>query len=170
MSPTWTADTAVLQKILTHRMYSSPRRALILLTGAVALSFGPGQLFAATFVPTYTGTGTTEQQNATTAALNSLASYFNDVISLPATINIADLGNGGILGSSSVPTWTAYTGGFYYPSPLYNVLTGTTAPAITMNMNINSSVAWEYGAVPPPGGKYSWQSVVMHEIIHSMGF
>lgn len=168
--PAWTVDTAVLPKTLIHRMYSSPRKAFTLLTGAVVLSVGPSQLFAVTFTPTYTGTGTAEQKNATTAALNSLASYFTDAINLPATINIVDSGGGGTLGSSSVSTWTAYTGGLFYPSPLYNVLTSTAAPAITMDMNINPSTVWEYGAVTPTGGSFSWQSVVMHEIIHSMGF
>ena len=135
----------------------------------VAISIASTKLLGLSFTPTYTG-GTTEQQNATTSALNSLAAYFGGTAALPVSIEIKDLNSSSTLGTSSIGTWTARSG-VYYPSPLYNVLDSVNPiPAITISMNINTGISWEFGATTPTGGKYSWQSVVMHEALHSMGF
>jgi len=54
--------------------------------------------------------------------------------------------------------------------PLYNLLTATTPVGMTMTMNINAGINWDLGAATPGAGVYSWQSVVMHEALHSLGF
>lgn len=123
------------------------------------------------FTPVYAG-GTGAQTAATTAALNSLAGYFNSAITLNVSVTIGDLGNTGTLGSSSASF--SQTGGYYQPTPLYNLKTSTdlggAATSITISMNNNASVTWGYGATAPGVGNYSWQTVVMHEVLHSMGF
>ncbi len=151
-------------------MNSIRYKTLACLAGALSLTTGAQPLLALSFTPTYTG-GDAQTQNATTAALNALAAYFGNSVALPVQVTIGDLGNTGTLGSSSVSSWEQLGGsGVFYPSPLRNVLNSTTPIAITISMNINASVSWEYGATTPTGGKYSWQSVVMHEALHSMGF
>lgn len=141
------------------------------LTGVLACCAATTRLSAAfVFNPSYTG-GTLEQQNATTAALNSLASNFGNNVVLPLNITIGDLGNTGTLGSSSISLWQQIGGsGPFYPSPLYNILTATPPVAMTLSMNNNPSITWGYAAAAPGAGNYSWQSVVMHEALHSLGF
>lgn len=124
-----------------------------------------------TFVPVYIG-GDGTQQTATTNALNSLATYFTDNITLRVEVTITDLGNSSTLGSSSANF--ALHSGLYHPTPLYNLktstdLTGTTT-SITITMNTNAGISWGYGTGAPGASNYSWQTVVLHEVVHSMGF
>ena len=123
------------------------------------------------FVPVYVG-GDSTQQTATTSALNSLAAYFADNITLRVQVTIGDLGNSTTLGSSSASF--SLTSGFYNPTPLYNLKTGTdlagASVSITISMNTNAGINWGYGTGAPGASNYSWQTVVLHEVVHSMGF
>lgn len=124
-----------------------------------------------TFTANYTG-GTVQQQTATTAAMNSLAAFFSNSINLKVAVTITDLGNSSTLGSSSANF--SQSGTYFYATPLFNAVTSTdlagATTSVTITMNTNSGINWGYAASAPGAGNYSWQSVVMHEVIHSMGF
>jgi|GEM_PF-1942271 len=123
------------------------------------------------FTTVFSG-GDTTQQNATTAALNSLAGYFSNNITLKVSVTIGDLNNADTLGSSSASF--SQDGTYFYTTPLYNVRTSTdlsgSATSVTINMNTNAGITWGYSAGAPGTAAYSWQTVIMHEVIHSMGF
>jgi len=135
---------------------------------AFVFSFAPAQM---TLTPVYTG-GNGTQQAATTAALNSLAGYFTNSANFRVSVTIGDLGSTGTLGTSSANF--AQSGMYFYATPLFNVVTNTdlggATTSMTISMNNNASITWGYNAGLPGTGAYSWQSVVMHEVLHSMGF
>ena len=118
--------------------------------------------------------GTAEQQTSTTDALNRLKSYFTpSTINLRVEVTIGNLGNTGTLGSSSAG-FSQRSDNLFYAAPLFNFLQGNdlagATTSITISMNNNSTVNWGYGTGAPGSGNYSWQTVVTHEILHSMGF
>ena len=124
-----------------------------------------------TFVPVYVG-GDGAQQTATTNALNSLATYFTDNITLRVQVTISDLGNASTLGSSSA-NFSIFSG-LYNPTPLFNLKSGTdlggATVSMTISMNTNAGISWGYGTGAPGASNFSWQTVVLHEVVHSMGF
>lgn len=127
------------------------------------------------FTTAFTG-GTTQEQTATTDALTRLSSFFTSTINLKVQVTIGNLGTTGTLGSSSADFSLRTADNLFYATPLFNLLTGTnldgsgSAPSITISMNNNASVNWGYGTGAPGVNFFSWQTVITHEILHSMGF
>lgn len=135
-----------------------------------ALTFTP----VFTFDPNTTPTVQQQQQQATNEALTNLAKYFQPSnITLRVDFKFQDLGNTGTLGQAG-PAGFDVRNGVYYAQALFNWLAKNDvnggAIALNVEMNTNASVNWFYGASQPPAGQYSWQSVIMHEVGHSMGF
>ncbi|MDQ3201293.1 MAG: hypothetical protein M3Q94_03880 [Pseudomonadota bacterium] len=135
-----------------------------------AISFTP----VFTFDPNTTPTVRQQQQQATTDALNNLAKYFQPSnITLRVDFKFHDLGNTGTLGQAG-PAGFDVRNGVYFAQALFNLLAKNDvnggAVSLNVEMNTNASVTWFYGASTPPQGQYNWQSVIMHEVGHSMGF
>jgi hypothetical protein len=135
---------------------------------------------AITFTPVYTFDPATssavqqQQQQATNEALTNFAKYFQPSgITVRVDFSFKDLGNSGTLGQGG-PAGFDVRNNVYFAQALFNFLAKNDlnggAISLSVEMNTNASVAWFYGASTPPSGQYSWQSVIMHEVGHSMGF
>ena len=135
---------------------------------------------ALTFTPVFTFDPATppavqqQQQQATTQALTNLAKFFQPSnITVRVEFQFKDLGNTGTLGQAG-PAGFDVRNNVYYAQALFNFLAKNDvaggAISLTVEMNTNPSTAWFYDASTPPAGQYSWQSVIMHEVGHSMGF
>ncbi|MFL6584259.1 MAG: hypothetical protein ACJ8KU_07050 [Chthoniobacterales bacterium] len=145
----------------------------------LALQFAAlGSASAITFTPVFDQAATDpvsqQQQQATSDALNKFRTYFQPSnITVRVEFNFHDLGNTGTLGQGG-PAGFQVQNGVYYAQALYNFIAKSDlaggAVALNVEMNTNSSTSWFYGASTPPAGQYSWQSVVMHEVGHAMGF
>ncbi len=140
------------------------------LTSANALTFTP----VFTFDPATPPAVQQQQQQATTEALNNLAKYFQPSnITVRADFKFRDLGASGTLGQAG-PAGFDVRNGIYFAQALFNFLAKNDvnggAISLSVVMNTNASVTWFYGASTPPTTQYSWQSVIMHEVGHSMGF
>lgn len=155
------------------------RRAASFLT-AIALLATIASSRALTFSPVFTVDPNTppsvqdQQRQATIQALNNLATYFQPSnITLRVEFTFKNLGNTGTLGQAG-PSGFQQINGIYYAQALYNFITKTdvsgTTTTLSVEMNTNSSVKWNYTNTTPPAGEYSWQDVIMHEVGHSMGF
>lgn len=154
------------------------RRKLLLAALFAVLSFTSAN--ALTFTPVFTFDPATppavqqQQQQATTDALNNLAKYFQPSnITVRADFKFRDLGSSGTLGQAG-PSGFQVRNNIYFAQALFNFLTKNDvnggAISLSVEMNTNASVTWFYGASTPPSNQYSWQSVIMHEVGHSMGF
>lgn len=140
------------------------------ITSANALTFTP----VFTFDPATPPAVQQQQQQATTEALNNLAKYFQPSnIAVRADFKFRDLGSTGTLGQAG-PAGFDVRNGIYFAQALFNFLAKNDvnggAISLSVEMNTNASVTWFYGASTPPTNQYSWQSVIMHEVGHSMGF
>lgn len=135
---------------------------------------------ALTFTPVFTVDPATpaavqqQQQQATTEAVNNFAKYFQPSgINLRVDFTFRDLGDTGTLGQGG-PAGFDIRNNVYFAQALFNFLARNDvnggAISLSVEMNTNPSVTWFYGASTPPVGQYSWQSVIMHEVGHSMGF
>src|SRR3954466_5356167 len=143
---------------------------LIALATASALTFTP----VFTFDPATTPVVQQQQQQATTQALTNLARFFQPSnITVRVQFQFKDLGNTGTLGQAG-PAGFDVRNNVYYAQALFNFLTKNDvaggAGSLTVEINTNPSTNWFYDASTPPAGQYSWQSVIMHEVGHSMGF
>lgn len=152
------------------------RVSTVCLAVLASAAVGRSQL---TFLSNYTtdslgGRDGTALQNSTNSAMTSLAAYFTNNIKLNVQVTLQDLGNAQTLGTSSANFSQISGSGPYYATPLYNALTNTDVnggtTAITITMNTNAGINWGLGTGAPGSTNYSWQSVVMHEVLHSMGF
>lgn len=152
------------------------RAASVCFAFLMSATTGRSQL---TFLSNYTTTSLagrdgTALQNSTNAAMTSLAGYFTNNLSLKVQITLRDLGNTQTLGTSSANFFQIGGTGSYYATPLFNALTNTDTgganTSITITMNTNAGINWGLGTGAPGSTFYSWQSVVMHEVLHSMGF
>lgn len=137
-------------------------------------------LHALVFKPDYvvdpnTSAAVQQQQiDASNAALVNLATYFQPSnITLRVKITFKDLTNDGTLGQAG-PEGFQQINGVAYAQGLYNFLTRTDLAGATLTlsveMNTNATVKWNYTNSTPAAGEYSWQDVIMHEVGHSMGF
>ena len=93
-----------------------------------------------------------------------------------------DLGSGGLLGMAGSQAVKDFSGApraqTYYLLPLANKLAGTdlgpqfsTSSNITASFNSNPAVNWYFGTDGMvPSGKVDFESVVLHEIGHGLGF
>ncbi len=147
-----------------------PTRKLAAILGAIFLCASAGAQLV--FTTNFTG-GDSTQQNSVTTALNSLATNFTSSITLKVDVTISDLGNSSTLGTGG-PTAFQLNSGLYYAQPLFNLVTSTdlsgSTASLSIGMNVNAGITWFYGTGNPSAGQFSWQSVVMHEALHAMGF
>lgn len=163
----------------SHSLMFTRKPSLTLLVLTLALSFVL-EARALTFSPVYTvdsASSTTVQQQqiqATNAALANLATYFQPSnITLRVEFTFRDLGSTGTLGQAG-PAGFQVINGLYYAQALFNFVSQTDltgqVTSLSVEMNTNSSVVWNYSNTTPAAGQYSWQDVIMHEVGHSMGF
>jgi hypothetical protein len=155
---------------LRRKLFLAPLFVVLSITSAKALTFTP----VFTFDPATPPAVQQQQQQATTEALNNLARYFQPSnITVRADFKFRDLGNTGTLGQAG-PAGFDVRNGIYFAQALFNFLAKNDvnggAISLSVEMNTNASVTWFYGASTPPTNQYSWQSVIMHEVGHSMGF
>ncbi len=120
-------------------------------------------------------------QTAFTYAASIWATLVNSAVPIEINACWADMGSGGILGSSAAANnFRDFSGrpvaGTFYPVALANALHGSDLDAGVSDMNISYNLnqdafTWYYGTDGnPPGSDYDFVSVVLHEIAHGLGF
>jgi len=115
-------------------------------------------------------------------AVSILASVLPDNASFTVKASWAPIADKTVLGSTSIPLY--YGGAYinalnpkvYYPVALAEKISGTSLNSDSEGdivMTINSSIGntWYYGTdAKPTPGKYDLVTVVLHELIHGIGF
>ena len=122
-------------------------------------------------------------QNAFQAAVNIWQTEVSSAVPIFVEADFTDLGSSGLLGEAgSAANPQELLGGLaatFYPFPLANNLAGTDtgmalgpeASDITGQFNSNASVRWYFGTDGlTPSGKVDFESVVLHELGHGLGF
>jgi VCBS repeat-containing protein len=135
----------------------------------VTVSVSPANV-SFTFV--YGGSGwTPEAQSAMQTAANRLSSYL--VVNRPVTITYTATGqnqpNENFL-ASNYTTFTSSSPGFYGTVVQTEILTGvdTNGSAADSQISWNFAYPWALGNAVP-NNRYDFQSVAMHEMMHSLG-
>ena len=133
---------------------------------------------SATIQVTYSGF-TTAAKTAFQAAVDIWETKLDSSVAIKIQANWTNLGNTGILGSAGPVTFHGNFSGaeqqnVWYPAAIANKLHGSdldaTNPDIEANFN-NQFPNWYFGTTgPTPANKYDFESVVLHEIGHGIGF
>jgi hypothetical protein len=143
----------------------------------VGSSARPRDARAATIAVTYSGF-TTAARNAFQAAVDIWETKLNSPVTIRIQANFTNLGNTGILGSAGPNTFHRNFSGAkpdtWYPQAIANKIAGADLdPAsadISANFN-NQFPNWYFGTGGPgPANTYDFETVVMHEIGHGLGF
>lgn len=124
---------------------------------------------ASKFVVTYTGF-TPEAKAAFQRAVTMWQSKLSSPVPITVKASWEPLGPG-VLGSAG-PSYVWDVNGVLYADAVANKKSGKqlhAAPDIVARFSSNFS-NWHFGTGPAPVGKYDFQSVVMHEIGHGVGF
>ena len=178
---------------VTARKITTPADVLYAAPGDLKYAYGPqgadlarivngDRPATATFTVTYNGFSP-QAQAAFQAAVNIWSSVLTSPAPIRITANWTDLGSTGILGSAGPTALCTSTGagavsGALYATALADKLQGSqycAALASTdheIDANFNSTFAsWEYGTSGTgQAGKYSFMTVVLHELGHGLGF
>ena len=143
----------------------------------VGSSAQPRDARSANIVVTYTGF-TTAARNAFQAAVNIWETKITSGVTIRIQATFENLGNTGILGQAGPTTLHRnFSGGqsnTWYPQAIANKLAGSdldsTSPDISASFNSNFP-NWYFGTGGPgPSNTYDFETVVLHEIGHGLGF
>jgi hypothetical protein len=143
----------------------------------VGSSAKPRAARAANIQVTYTGF-TTAARNAFQAAVDIWETKISSNVVIRINAQFTNLGNTGILGSAGPTTvHRSFSGAkpdTWYPQAIANKIAGqdldTSQPDIVAQFN-NQFPNWYFGTSGPgPANTYDFESVVLHEIGHGLGF
>ncbi|HYT66940.1 MAG TPA: hypothetical protein VEL51_10995 [Vicinamibacterales bacterium] len=132
----------------------------------------------------FTGTDGTAALAAFQAAVDIWKTQVASTVPIVVDAEFKDLGATGLLGSAGSGATADYPGtpraDTFYPFPLANKITGTDIGAqffgagasnIGAAFNSNASIAWYFGTDGlVPAGKVDFETVVLHELGHGLGF
>src|SRR5262249_24221503 len=136
------------------------------------------QVQLSNFVVTYTGF-TPQAQAAFQAAVNIWATQVQSSVPIRVNAVWASLGGGGILGQGGAAGFQANFAGAtqsntWYPNALANAIAGVDLAAGQDDLNVtfnNDFPDWYFGTDGQPGGTLvDFESVVLHEMGHALGF
>ena len=176
------AESAVHASPDGIQMRENVPQAVILAGGAAEPRYVPPPLEFLQKVPAgadirvnYSGSWTTEAQNAFEYAVGIWESQLNSSVTIVVNAEFKDLGQN-VLGSAGPGTFyrdftNAPQSNTWYPIAIVNSLVGSDIyNDAEINAQFSSTFNWYYGTDGNPGSQYDFVTVVLHELGHGLGF